>query len=142
MRRIIFIFCFLSTHAITAQKHDYIWVAGYGSYPIKPNFGGIVLDFNQKDVDVSLKYRVPDLSSVNTSICDSAGNLLFYSNGCGIYRSNDSLLENGDNINPGELHDKFCNDPYLAVYVSGKQSVLALPMPGSESEYIVFHLGI
>ncbi|MEQ1746584.1 MAG: hypothetical protein ABMA02_14225, partial [Saprospiraceae bacterium] len=82
------------------------------------------MDFNQKEVDVSLKYRVPDLSSVSTSMCDSAGNLLFYSNGCGIYGSNDSLLQNGDNINPGELHDKFCNDPYLAVYISGKQSLL------------------
>ncbi len=40
----------------------------------------------------------------NVNISDTAGNLQFYTNGCAIAGANDTILPNGDNINPGPLH--------------------------------------
>ncbi len=74
----------------------------------------------------------------NSSICDTAGNLLFYTNGCDIAGSDDEIIENGETINPGSVHQLKCdqeNDGYTAGY----QSTLILPAPDSNNLYYLFH---
>jgi len=142
MRILSFFIVGLVFSSLYAQKHDYIWMAGYRSNPVTPNLGGMLIDFNKNPREVRVNYRNLDFGTVNTSICDSAGNLLFYSNGCFVAGADDSLLLNGDDISPGELHDQFCYDQYTLGYISGQQSILTLPLPNSANEYIIFHLGI
>lgn len=141
VRIFLFIYC-LTTTSLHAQKHDYVWVTGQGNQFNHPDFGGTTIDFNNKTVLVYYDHRELNFGSVNSSICDSSGHLLFYTNGCSIAGANDTLLENGDSINPGELHDKFCYSQYTTGYISGRQSILSLPLPYSKNEFYIFHTGI
>jgi len=63
--------------ALFAQKHDYIWHFGQSntSYP------ATVLDFNFPNDSIYIINRPMRIGYDNTSICDTAGNLLFYTNG-------------------------------------------------------------
>ena len=93
--------------------------------------GGI--DFNG-DSAVSL-YR-PDNSIVwrtSASICDSGGNLLFYTNGFQVFNRNFELMENGDSLNIGD-------------YITFGYDLLALPdaaliisFPENSNKYYLFH---
>jgi hypothetical protein len=76
--------------------------------------------------------------STNSSICDSSGSLLFYTNGCVIANSADKVIENGDNINPGNSHTLWCVT-YEDGYAGGPANSLILPVPDSSGLYYLFH---
>lgn len=133
---LLFQFCLLLPAA--AQKHDYIWVSGDSNTPATTTHGGILIDFNQKPVTATYRYRDMNMFVCNASICDTAGQLIAYSNGCKIARANDEIFENGDNINPGNVHQISCIQNEDG-YASGIQSALFLPLPNSDSIYYLFH---
>lgn len=72
--------------------------------------------------------------NTNASICDTNGNLLFYSNGLTIGNRNYDTLYNAVNFNPGWATD--FNEPDG---MSTCQGVLFLPDPGDYQRYYVFH---
>jgi hypothetical protein len=137
MKNILFAFLLLP-QVFFAQKHDYIWVSGDSNDPAITTHGGITIDFNQKPVNAYYNYRKMNMFVCNASICDTAGNLLFYTNGCDIAGADDEILENGDEINPGYPHQLHCHQ-YNDGYASGIQSALILPLPESDSIYYLFH---
>ena len=106
---------------VLAQKHDYIWISGDSNTPATTTHGGITIDFNQKPVNAYYNHRDHNLFTTNSSICDSAGNLLFYTNGCVIAGADDVILENGDDINPGSSHTLWCIN-YEDGYAGGPQN--------------------
>src|SRR6187200_578664 len=59
----------------------------------------------------------------SSTICDSDGNLLFYTNGVTVYNRNHQIMFNGEN---------------LAGHVSTTQSGLIVPKPGSSNLYYIF----
>lgn len=118
-----------------AQKHDYVWLFGYNSHLGFPDVEGITMNFNEMPVSVSYSPRQMSLGSSNASICDAEGNLLFYTNGCYIANADNELMENGDGLNPGEVHDFQCMQNYTA----GAQSCLILPEPYNPNRYYLFH---
>ncbi|MBV6440549.1 MAG: T9SS C-terminal target domain-containing protein [Haliscomenobacteraceae bacterium CHB4] len=130
--------CFFLSEVLVAQKHDYVWVAGDGNTMKTTTHGGMTINFNQNPVDVYYNYREHNLFTTNTSICDTAGKLLFYTNGCVIAGAYDDVLENGDNINPGSSHTLWCED-YDDGYAGGPQNSLILPLPDSMGVYFLFH---
>ncbi len=73
----------------------------------------------------------------NSSICDTAGNLMFYTNGCAIAGADDAILENGADLNPGNVYEAKCT--VEGYYTSGYQSALILPAPEADTLYYVFH---
>ena len=119
------------------QKHDYVWMFGYDSNATSgyPGIEGVKIDFNI--LPPSIEYEVTNMNIFvsNATISDSVGNLLFYTNGCFIAGKDHELMENGDNINPGEVHDIQCEYGYTA----GTQSCLILPNPGNSNQYYFFH---
>jgi hypothetical protein len=137
MKNILFALLLLP-QILFAQKHDYVWVAGDGNTTATTTHGGITINFNQTPVNAYYTYRKLNMYICNASICDTAGNLLFYTNGCDIAGANDSILENGDNINPGYPHQLHCYE-YDDGYASGIQSALILPLPQNDSIYYLFH---
>ncbi|MBX2892455.1 MAG: T9SS type A sorting domain-containing protein [Saprospiraceae bacterium] len=76
--------------------------------------------------------------TTNSSICDSAGNLLFYTNGCVIAGADDEILENGEGINPGNAHNLWC-EQYNEGYSGGPAASVILPMPDSSGVFYLFH---
>ncbi|MCB9349295.1 MAG: hypothetical protein H6573_17550 [Lewinellaceae bacterium] len=130
---IFFVFPFLCF----GQKHDYIWMLGYNSNATSeyPGVEGIKVDFNNLPPSFDYEVTKMNILSSNATISDSLANLLFYTNGCFIAGANHEVMENGDNLNPGEVHDIQCEYGYTA----GTQSCLILPNPGNSSQYYLLH---
>jgi len=76
-----------------------------------------------------------NLQRTNASICDTAGNLLFYTNGIFIANAIHEQMENGDGLNPGQFTDDFAEHG-LPI----EQGVIFLPFPDKDSLYFLLHL--
>lgn len=138
MKRTLLLTFFILTQILHAQKHDYIWITGDDNQTHDTTYGGSLLDFNFNPVKASYHYRDLNMFTTNSSICDSAGNLLFYTNGCAIAGADDEILENGDNINPGSSHTLWCAT-YDDGYAGGPHNSTILPLPDSSGMYYLFH---
>ncbi|MBV6652727.1 MAG: T9SS type A sorting domain-containing protein, partial [Mameliella sp.] len=120
------------------QKHDYIWLQGYDSDAGEPGIEASILDFNFSPVKVDSIRTGGGFYLSSTSIADQEGVLQFYTDGCDIYNTDHQVMENGDSINPGAVHQLQCEEIGYG-YTAGRQSSLILPMPGSDSLYYLFH---
>lgn len=131
----IFIALLLWSSYIFAQKHDYVWLMGYGSNPINTTYGGTVIDFNTSPPDLYYEFRSMRFRQANASMCDTAGNLLFYTNGIYIANALHQPMENGTGLNPGVQAENHQNYGYIL-----EQGVLALPAPENDSLFYLFHI--
>lgn len=107
--RIIFInviFIFL-TNFLFCQKEDYRWMFGSpdGSPNNAPHFGGMDLDFNNKELKIIINHKPFYMNSHNASICDEDGEILFYTNGCYFIDKNNNKIVGSDTLNP--IYDYF-----------------------------------
>ena len=124
----------LCAGAIGAQQHDNIWLFGYSSNPTYPEYGGSVMDFSEDTLSIYYEYRDMNLRQTNASICDSAGNLLFYTNSIYIANAIHEPMENGNGLNPGEYADNHSVYGYIL-----DQGAMAIPVPDSDSLYYLIH---
>jgi hypothetical protein len=132
MKTIFFLsFFFLNNLPVFSQKHDYIWVLGHN--------GGTTMDFNSSPLAITFADRDAEMSLTNASICNMTGELLFYTNGCEIFNSVDEVMENGFNLNPGEIHSDYCVPPF-STYPSAR-SAMVIPKPGDTTLFYLFHQG-
>ncbi len=117
------------------QKHDNIWPLGYGSNLPEESFGGSMLTFSDSEVDTAY-FEIPFDFEANGAICDSVGNLLFYTNLCEVANRNHVQMLNGDSISyGGPSLTSYCEDGYPV-----GQGVVILPKPGSSHDFIMLHL--
>ena len=105
MKNCFFFLFFLSLYFnMCAQKHDYWWLMGgdIGGTPLLTTDGLVTLDFNQPNKPKLTRLPKIDMYflGTNTSISDSSGRLLFYSNGSKIFGWNHQLMQNGDTLSP------------------------------------------
>lgn len=91
------------------------------------------LNFYSGSPDTSTTFRNFGFFITNTSICDTSGNLLFYTNGVKIGNANHDTLWNSDNFNPGFASTQNCE------MLSSPQAALILPMPGWSNLYYLLH---
>jgi hypothetical protein len=137
---IVFMLFMFSRHLI-AQKEDYVWPLGYGTFWSGENppygylvVGGQMLDFGQNTPD---NYLQPfPIKQTLTYICNSDGYIIAFTDGCRISNSEFELMENGDNINAGETHDEFCGtfNAQLTSYPVW-QGYMFLNDPGNDLRY-------
>ena len=132
----------ISTHLI-GQKHDYNWMFIEDFYP-NNGFGEAArMNFNTIPPSISAPDNV--LITAWTSVAqmsNAAGELIFFTNGCEIHDASFHLMENGDSINPGPVHERDCYFPQINPgYSAGPQSCMAIPMPGNDRYYYLFHIG-
>ncbi|MCC7244857.1 MAG: T9SS type A sorting domain-containing protein [Saprospiraceae bacterium] len=125
------------TTLLHAQKHDYIWLTGDGSGE-QSDFLGMKMDFNTNPMQVISDIRDMQFRTVNASMSDTSGHLLFYSNGCRVMSYTGQLMENGEGLNPGYVYNVKCTQG-MKTYTSGDQSILSLLQPESSSQYYIFH---
>ena len=136
MRKNILLLIMLLCATITsAQQHDNIWLFGYLSNPVDSTYGGTVLDFSSDTLNIYYEFRDMFLDVTNASICDSFGNLLFYTNGLYIANAVHEIMENGEGLNPGDYADDQAGLGYIL-----DQGAIVLPFPGSDSLFYLFHL--
>lgn len=92
-----------------------------------------LIDFNG-DSAVSLNRPDNNLILRTTStICDSNGSLLFYTNGFRVFNRNFEIMQNGDSLNIGE-YITFGYD-----LLSIPDAALVIPFPENSSKYYLFH---
>ena len=116
------------------QKEDYFWTFGYDNDTSTMDFGGTNIDFNFDPPDIYYEFRNLNFDIANSSICDSMGELLFYTNGLSISNSNGEIMENGEGLNPDPFRDDWIDDGY-PLY----QGTLILPFPDNPNLFYLFH---
>lgn len=124
-----FVFMLYSEYSV-GQKENNAWMIGTYGPPIKHSF----IDFNTSFPIVDSVYSTLYFFLTNASICDTSGQLLFYTNGHVIYNRNHDSLFNTSGINPGWATD------YYEPYGMGiPQGAFIIPNPGNDGQYLLFY---
>ncbi len=116
------------------QKHDYVWLLGQNSQT-NLIYSGTVVDFNTTPPDIYYEFRSMFFSQANASMCDTAGNLLFYTNGIYVANALNEPMENGMGLSPGTHSQQNQNYGYILT-----QGAMILPTPESGGLYHLFHM--
>jgi hypothetical protein len=117
------------------RLRDSKWLFGYGTENVNPAGGNMLIDFLGDTMQISTLYTDMNFQETNASICDTLGNLLFYTNGRHIRDQSHQIMAGWDTLNPGGV---FANEWFNSGYTS-PQGALILPQPGSDSLYYLFH---
>jgi len=129
MKKILALMVMVSSVA-GAQNRTNVWELSY-TFGTAPK---CELNYVNGIMDTNSVYRVMSFTDANASICDTAGNLLFYSNGLTVGNRNYDTLQNAVNFNPGGATDNY--EPNgLGIC----QPLLILPDPGNSERYYLFH---
>lgn len=144
INRHLVIAVFLTFFCFTIQSQnncnylfDNNWILGGKDDTIDGDkYGGTILRFDPELLITEYNKHVSQRVT-SAEISSREGNLLIYSNGCDIFNSQNNIIENGENINPGEVHDLFCvdNDGY-----PGLNSMFILPSAYDASIFFLIHI--
>jgi len=130
MRYVLIFFLACYPTLVFTQKHDNIWLMGYGGgnqSPFNDSFGLTTMSFDTNKIIITNNQSSNlNFDAANSSIADSSGNLLFYSNAERVYARNHQLMLNGNNLN--------IDNQYGSVL---PQAALALPYPSISNEYLL-----
>ena len=125
-------------------NYDHVWLHGYTAYEPWPEFFiGIKLDFNKAPMEYGYYEKKSGFRYSSTSISDSLGNLLFYTNGCEIYDADHQLVEDSYPLAPSRMHEVFCKERgenfngHARGYVNA-QMISAVPNLRREDSYLIF----
>ena len=113
------------------QKEDYIWHINHtcGLNEVTQ------IDFNSLPIDVSVVEKEMCVLITNSSICDSSGQILFYTNGLSIYNKYNEIIENGDSINFGAWSVS------AGIYgYNTPQGAFFIKHPDDDNKYYLFHM--
>ena len=125
---------FIST-SLNGQKYDYQWFFGYADTSVfHPEFGRSVIDFNTSPPEVYYENQQINFDATGVTICDTSGNLLFYTNGIVVANHLHEIMENGSGLNPGNVADGSEFWGYRNI-----QGALVLPLPESDSIFYLIH---
>jgi len=139
MKKIILLFfLIIVSHSIYSQKEDYVWIFGYDSNLYTAGNESYIFDYNKGSSPDGISNVIPLwIRGNNASICDSEGNLLFYTNGCHVADANHMIMPNGSGINDGVFLEEFRQD--TCAHYPGIQDVMILPDPADENGYYLLH---
>jgi len=92
-----------------AQYEDRVWLLGYGGgnqTPSNDSFGISILRFDNQNHFSIVNNQASNLNFdlCNSSISDTLGNLLIYSNGERLYNEDHQLIVNGGGLNSSDLY--------------------------------------
>ena len=128
---------FLVSQSHCELKYDYIWIlGGEDNEDMEDKYGGTEINFNDSPVSFIAHPKPIDAPRQNISMCSEDGNLIFYSNGCLVLNALDTVMKNGDMLNPGEIYPLFCP---IEGY-RGFQNMISLPFMYDDSLYYLLHI--
>jgi hypothetical protein len=126
------LFCISST--VFSQWHDAVWMYG-GAHYGSPLYGRFYIDFTEEPRIVSEHDRAMNFRSTVSSISDSLGNLMMYTNGLYIANYSNEMIEGSDSLTTGSIADE-----YYEVGMPLLHSCLTLPYPDSLKMFALFHI--
>jgi hypothetical protein len=132
---IMLLICLAFFQKSQGQGISNIWILGYDS--IQNQFTGrTVIDYAADSVTVSFNNQLHgNFLRTCSTISDSLGNLLFYTNGFDVFNRSGSVMPNGYYIDSSAEYDSFWHRVGMPI----TQGTLILPDPSSDSLYYLFH---
>ncbi len=130
------VFCAACT-GVFGQAYDRTWITGMHEFPGTPGYNNALIRFSADTISVQEQGLKMNFESTVGVMSDSAGELLFYTNGCAIAGADGAIMAGGEGLNPGEMHDWVCDK---TGYVCPR-GAMALPKPGSTTRYVLVHAG-
>lgn len=123
--------------ALSGQREDYNWMLGRCSPLSDSLFSRIHWKFTDDKVySENRTYKVEHIMDfTNASISDSLGNLLFYTNGLGVFNRYYNKMLNGEGLNPGRYANSSKDSGYKL-----DNGALILPWPDHPGKYFIFHV--
>lgn len=122
---------------LISQKQDYIWHFGFDSNN-EPGAEVMQIDFNSGSFPITEISTVYGFHHNTQAICNSEGELLFYTNGCAIMNRFHEVMPNGDTLNQSSFKEELNWDNCSFGY-PGTQNLIILSDPASEEGYYIFH---
>jgi hypothetical protein len=119
-----------------AQNEDVNWIFSFHTQPPPGGIPGTNLHFGPEPVFKTDTFIVSSRGSC-VNISDKNGEMLFFTNGINIYNKDESIMTNGNYINPGFINDSYANSGYPIL-----QGMVFLPSPGDANRYHLIHVGI
>lgn len=116
---------FLSAQVSADSLRNQVWISGY-EYNTLGSINHVIFDFRHDSLELSYRL-VPNslyMYYTNASICDTAGNLLFFSNGCGVMDTSFQYVPGVEHMNVGPLQDYACEQLGGGPYTN---TVMVLP---------------
>ncbi len=130
------IICLLILHSGYCQeyKRDNTWMLGYLAGPVPP-FHEAGIDFNSGQADTFTVIREMTFFLTNAGICDTNGQLLFYTNGNYVSNRLHQMMPGTAGFNPG--------DHTTSSYPWGNaitQGAMIIPWPENPLQYVIIHM--
>jgi hypothetical protein len=126
MKQIFFAIGIMSCAIGSAQEYGIQWVLS--------NDSTSSMDFRN---DTLINYHIQGdmpMTLTNACICDSLGNLLFYTNGIFVADKNGDTVLNGSGLSPCDYTNE-----YFCCGLNIPQGAIFLPKPGNSRYYYLFH---
>jgi len=130
-KRVLFLFVFIIHFApIVGQNEMMTWINGWQETPFNPStpdtgdikfFGANIISFKTNPPIIVRHRNALSLFNTVINMCDTNGNLLFYSNGSKIFNGNHELIENADSINYNAEWGTYGDNGYYACQHNGRQ---------------------
>jgi hypothetical protein len=140
---ILFIFCFTFTSSaqpLQDKKRDFAWISGYqtNNHASFPYAGTTLQSFKYCGVQREFVNTLMNFDATSTSICDTSGSLLFYTNGIYIANKNHQKMLNGDSIGFCRLwqHDRLYGGNTTI------QGSVVIPKPNSPNIYYLLQASV
>lgn len=127
---------FVFSNLITCAQQ--FWAAGFTENLDTINNGQILIQPLADTILVQDFNTYVQFESTMAGIYDDNGDILFYTNGCHLYNKFHEIIPNGENLNPGEIHDLVCDD-YGYIAPKGATIVRFDDFPNL---YILIHTGV
>ncbi|MBA3647492.1 MAG: hypothetical protein H0W62_02905 [Chitinophagales bacterium] len=122
---------------VSAQLRTNIWeLSGTRSANYRNKQNLTEVNFSNNFADTSTVFRQMSFFITNSSISDTVGNLLFYSNGQWIANRNHDSLQNCKEFNPGYSTDHYYDGGGLGF----TQGLIIIPHPDSGFLYDLFYI--
>lgn len=124
---------------LLGQMQDYFWHLGLDQ-SLNPGIQAMEVNFNSGILpeNIQVKDFPVGFDHNNQAICDSKGNLLFYTNGCAVLNRKNEIMLHGDTLNHSTFKELTGWDDCSFGY-PGIQNILILNDPRNDDGYFLLH---